>query len=33
MFIDIAQVEAEQVAINGVRTGQKSRAKNDAITE
>jgi len=33
MFIDIAQVESEQAAVNGVRTGQKSRAKNDAITE
>ena len=33
MFIDIAQVEAEQAAVNGVRTGQKSRAKNDALTE
>ena len=33
MFIDIAMVEAEQAAVNGVRTGQKSRAKNDALTE
>jgi hypothetical protein len=33
MFVDIAQVEAEQLSVNGVRTGQKSRAKNDAITE
>ena len=32
MFIDIAQVEAEQAAVNGVRTGQKSRAKNDGLT-
>ena len=33
MYIDIAMVEAEQAAVNGVRTGQKSRAKNDALTE
>ena len=32
MFVDIAMVEAEQVSIAGVRSGQKSRAKNDALT-
>ena len=31
MFIDIAMVEAEQFAINGVRGGQKSRNKKDDI--
>ena len=32
MFVDIAMVEAEQASVNGLRTGQKSRAKNDDIT-
>ena len=31
MFVDIAMVEAEQVAINGVRGGQKSRSKKDDL--
>ena len=32
MFVDIAIMEAEQASIGGLRTGQKSRAKNDALT-
>ena len=32
MFVDIAIMEAEQASIAGLRTGQKSRAKNDALT-
>ena len=32
MFIDIAMVEAEQFAINGVQGGQKNRSKKDDLS-